>query len=131
MTEAHERQVHRTSPTSSLLDVLDRVLDKGIVIDAWVRLSPIGIELVTVEARVVVASIATYLGYSEALAELKTAASQADHSGETTASVSAGAPGHFHRTFGRPRRRAQKNFRRSYAQTVTRYWLAANKFGIS
>ena len=77
MTEAHERQVHRTSPTSSLLDVLDRVLDKGIVIDAWVRLSLIGIELVTVEARVVVASIATYLGYSEALAELKTAASQA------------------------------------------------------
>jgi len=77
MTGADERQVHRTSPTSSLLDVLDRVLDKGIVIDAWVRLSLMGIELVTVEARVVVASIATYLGYSEALAELKTAASQA------------------------------------------------------
>ena len=67
-------QVERSLGTSSLLDILDRVLDKGIVIDAWVRLSLIGIELVTVEARVVVASITTYLGYSEALAEFKTAA---------------------------------------------------------
>ena len=65
--------VERTHATSSLLDILDRVLDKGIVIDAWLRLSLIGIELVTVEARVVVASITTYLGYSEALAELKPA----------------------------------------------------------
>jgi hypothetical protein len=47
------------------------VLDKGIVIDAWVRVSLVGIELVTVEARVVVASIATYRGYSDLLAELK------------------------------------------------------------
>ena len=69
--------VERTSGTSSLLDILDRVLDKGIVIDAWVRLSLVGIELVTLEARVVVASLATYLDYSEALAELKAAASQA------------------------------------------------------
>ena len=64
-------QVERTSATSNLVDVLDRVLDKGIVIDAWVRVSLVGIELVTVEARVVVASIATYLGYSDLLAELK------------------------------------------------------------
>ena len=49
----------------NLLDVLDRVLDKGIVIDAWVRLSLVGIDLVTVEARVVVASIATYLQFTE------------------------------------------------------------------
>ncbi len=70
-------QVERTSATSNLVDVLDRVLDKGIVIDAWVRVSLVGIELVTVEARVVVASIATYLGYSDALADLKqTAAPQ-------------------------------------------------------
>jgi gas vesicle structural protein len=59
------------SSTSSLIDVLDRVLDKGIVIDAWVRVSLVGIELVTVEARVVVASIATYLGYAETLDELR------------------------------------------------------------
>ena len=52
-------------------------LDKGIVIDAWVRVSLVGIELVTVEARVVVASIATYLGYSDALSDLRqTAAPQ-------------------------------------------------------
>jgi hypothetical protein len=43
------------------------VLDKGIVIDAWVRVSLVGIDLVTVEARVVVASIDTYLKYSEAV----------------------------------------------------------------
>ena len=53
--------VERTSTGSSLVEVLDRVLDKGIVIDAWVRLSLVGIDLVTVEARIVVASIATYL----------------------------------------------------------------------
>jgi len=56
-------EIERTG-TSSLIDVLDRVLDKGIVIDAWVRLSLVGIDLITVEARVVVASIATYLQYS-------------------------------------------------------------------
>jgi len=60
-------EVQRVAGGTSLLDVLDRVLDKGIVIDAWVRLSLVGIDLVTVEARVVVASIATYLQYSEPL----------------------------------------------------------------
>lgn len=69
--------VELRSTTSSLLDVLDRVLDKGIVIDARVRVSLIGLELVTVDLTVVVASIATYLDYSGALAELKATASQA------------------------------------------------------
>src|SRR5258705_2332511 len=59
--------VERTSGGNSLIDVLDRVLDKGIVIDAWVRVSLVGIDLITVEARVVVASIDTYLKYSEAV----------------------------------------------------------------
>ncbi len=64
--------VERYSPGSggggsNLIDVLDRVLDKGIVIDAWVRVSLVGIDLVTVEARVVVASIDTYLRYAEAV----------------------------------------------------------------
>src|ERR1041385_3348937 len=58
--------VERAASGSSLIDVLDRVLDKGIVIDAWVRVSLVGIDLITVEARVVVASIDTYLKYSEA-----------------------------------------------------------------
>jgi hypothetical protein len=59
--------VERAAGGSSLIDVLDRVLDKGIVIDAWVRVSLVGIDLITVEARVVVASIDTYLKYSEAV----------------------------------------------------------------
>jgi gas vesicle structural protein len=64
--------VERASGGSSLIDVLDRVLDKGIVIDAWVRVSLVGIDLITVEARVVVASIDTYLKYSEAVAMTST-----------------------------------------------------------
>jgi hypothetical protein len=59
--------VERTTGGTSLIDVLDRVLDKGIVIDAWVRVSLVGIDLITVEARVVVASIDTYIKYSEAV----------------------------------------------------------------
>lgn len=59
--------VERAPGGSSLIDVLDRVLDKGIVVDAWVRISLVGIDLITVEARVVVASIDTYLKYAEAI----------------------------------------------------------------
>src|SRR5437764_10600078 len=62
--------VERTVGGSSLIDVLDRVLDKGIVIDAWVRVSLVGVDLMTVEARVVVASIDTYLKYSEAVGQV-------------------------------------------------------------
>ena len=61
--------VERAPGGTSLIDVLDRVLDKGIVIDAWVRVSLVGIDLITVEARVVVASIDTYLKYSEAVGQ--------------------------------------------------------------
>ena len=57
--------VERAPGGTSLIDVLDRVLDKGIVIDAWVRISLVGIDLITIEARVVVASIDTYLKYAE------------------------------------------------------------------
>src|SRR5580693_2305774 len=62
--------VERAAGGSSLIDVLDRVLDKGIVIDAWVRVSLVGIDLITVEARIVVASIDTYLKYSEAVGQV-------------------------------------------------------------
>ena len=62
--------VERAPGGTSLIDVLDRILDKGIVIDAWVRVSLVGIDLITVEARVVVASIETYLKYSEAVGTL-------------------------------------------------------------
>src|SRR6202163_3346605 len=64
--------VERAAGGTSLIDVLDRVLDKGIVIDAWVRVSLVGIDLITVEARIVVASIETYLKYSEAVSAAST-----------------------------------------------------------
>jgi hypothetical protein len=66
--------VERAAGGTSLVDVLDRVLDKGIVIDAWVRVSLVGIDLITVEARVVVASIDTYLKYAEAVGQVATGA---------------------------------------------------------
>ena len=62
--------VERAAGGTSLIDVLDRVLDKGIVNDAWVRVSLVGIDLITVEARIVVASIETYLKYSEAVGQI-------------------------------------------------------------
>ncbi len=54
-------------PRTSTLEVLDRVLDKGIVIDAWVRVSLAGIDLVTIETRVIVASFEAYLSYADRL----------------------------------------------------------------
>jgi hypothetical protein len=66
--------VERQQGGTSLIDVLDRVLDKGIVNDAWVRVSRVGIDLITVEARVVVASIDTYLKYSDAIGSAGVAA---------------------------------------------------------
>jgi hypothetical protein len=62
--------LERTAGKSSLIDVLDRVIDKGIVIDAWLGLSLVGIELVTVEARMIVASIETYLKHADAVAQV-------------------------------------------------------------
>jgi hypothetical protein len=56
--------------STSLADVLDIVLDKGIVIDAFVRVSVIGIELLTIEARIVIASVDTYIRYVEAMQQL-------------------------------------------------------------
>jgi hypothetical protein len=59
--------LQRISTSTSAIDVLDRILDKGIVIDAWVRVSFVGIDLLTMEARVVVASIETYLSRADAV----------------------------------------------------------------
>ena len=56
--------------SSSLADVIDTILDKGIVIDAYVRVSLVGIELLTIDARIVVASVDTYLRYAEAVNRL-------------------------------------------------------------
>ena len=59
--------VNTSMAPSGLAEIVDRILDKGIVIDAWVRVSVLGLELLTVEARVVVASVETYLKYAEAV----------------------------------------------------------------
>jgi hypothetical protein len=59
--------VQKMGGASGLADVLNVILEKGIVIDAWVRVSIIGIEIVTIEARVVIASVDTYLRYAEAI----------------------------------------------------------------
>jgi gas vesicle structural protein len=55
---------------SGLADVIDIILDKGLVIDAYVRVSLIGIEILTVDARIVVASVDTYLRFAEAVGRL-------------------------------------------------------------
>lgn len=57
--------LERPAP-SSLGDVIDSILDKGLVIDAYVRVSLVGIELLTIDARIVVASVDTYLRFAEA-----------------------------------------------------------------
>jgi hypothetical protein len=58
----------KEAPQANVSDVLDRVLDRGVVIDAWVRVSVAGLTLLDVDARVVVASIETYVQHSEAVA---------------------------------------------------------------
>jgi gas vesicle structural protein len=55
---------------SGLADVIDTILDKGMVIDAYVRVSLVGIELLTVDARIVIASVDTYLRFAEAVNRL-------------------------------------------------------------
>ena len=59
--------VEKSMASTSLAEVVDRILDKGIVIDAWVRVSLVGIELLAVEARVVTAGVDTFLKYAEAV----------------------------------------------------------------
>jgi hypothetical protein len=60
-------KVQKSTESSSLAEVVDRILDKGIVVDAWVNVSLVGIELLFIEARVVIASVETYLKYVEAI----------------------------------------------------------------
>jgi hypothetical protein len=57
-------------PSSSLADVVDLILDKGLVIDAYIRVSLLGIELLTIDARIVIASVDTYLRFAEAVGRL-------------------------------------------------------------
>ena len=69
--------VDRPRP-SGLADVIDIVLDKGLVVDAYVRVSLLGIELLTVDARIVIASVDTYLRFAEAVGRLNLAETGAE-----------------------------------------------------
>ena len=59
--------IQKSVNTSSLAEVVDRILDKGVVIDIWAVVSLVGIELLTIEARIVIASVKTWLKYADAV----------------------------------------------------------------
>jgi len=61
----------KSTDSASLVEVIDRILDKGIVIDIWARVNLVGIELLSVEARVVIASVRTWLCYANAVGLLQ------------------------------------------------------------
>jgi hypothetical protein len=63
--------IQKSVDSSSLAEVIDRILDKGVVIDIWARVSLVGIELLTIDARIVIASVDTWLKYAEAVGLLK------------------------------------------------------------
>ncbi|WP_324716694.1 gas vesicle structural protein GvpA [Carboxydochorda subterranea] len=63
--------IRTSTQPSSLVEVLDRVLDKGVVVDLWAKVSLVGIELLAVEARVVIASVDTWLKYADAVGLLQ------------------------------------------------------------
>src|SRR5438067_557021 len=62
--------LQRAPSPSGLADVIDTILDKGLVIDAYIRVSLVGIEVVTIDARIVIASVDTYLRFAEAVNRL-------------------------------------------------------------
>jgi hypothetical protein len=73
MTQPSSGYLERPRP-SGLADVIDVILDKGLVIDAYLRVSLVGIELLAVDARIVIASVDTYLRFAEAVNRLDIAA---------------------------------------------------------
>jgi hypothetical protein len=65
--EVLQMAIEKSIASSSLAEVVDRILDKGVVIDAFLRVALVGIELLAIEARVVIASVETWLKYAEAV----------------------------------------------------------------
>ncbi|MFP7296581.1 gas vesicle protein GvpJ [Neobacillus niacini] len=63
--------IQKSVDSSSLAEVIDRILDKGVVIDLWARVSLVGIELLTIDARIVIASVDTWLRYAKAVGLIK------------------------------------------------------------
>jgi hypothetical protein len=70
---AIKKSVH----SSSLVEVIDRILDKGVVIDLWARVSLVGIEILAVDARIVIASVETFIQYAKAVGLADDESSQA------------------------------------------------------
>jgi hypothetical protein len=71
MATTHNANRYAGGPSpSGLADVLELILDKGLVIDLYVRVSLIGIEILTVDARIVIASVDTYLRFAEAVGRM-------------------------------------------------------------
>ena len=70
-------KIQKSTDATSLAEVVDRILDKGIVIDVWIKVSLVGIELLSIEARIVIASVETYLKYAEAIGLTATASAPA------------------------------------------------------
>ena len=68
--------VSQSPDSSSLAEVLDRILDKGIVVDVWARVSLVGIEILAIQARVVVASVDTFRHYAEEITKIEIAANE-------------------------------------------------------
>ena len=94
MTSATQQRrgsyIERPSP-SSLADVVEIILDKGLVIDAYVRVSVVGIEILTIDARIVIASVDTYLRFAEATNRLDLYERGGKDLGELAGDVSKGA----------------------------------------
>jgi hypothetical protein len=80
-----------SGPSSSgLADVIDTILDKGLVIDAYVRLSLVGIELITIDARIVIASVDTYLRFAQAANRLQISTNEPKGLADLVQSVKSG-----------------------------------------
>ncbi|GAA4919256.1 gas vesicle protein GvpA/GvpJ/GvpM family [Actinomycetospora succinea] len=78
-------------PQGGLAEVLDLILDKGLVIDAFVKVSLVGIEILTIDARIVVASVDTYLRFAEATNRLDLHAKGGKDLGEVVGGMTEGA----------------------------------------
>ena len=84
--------LHRPQP-SGLAEVVDLILDKGLVIDAYVRVSLVGIEVLTIDARIVIASVDTYLRFAEAVNRLDLTEQSKDLTDVVSGAQESGAKG--------------------------------------
>lgn len=97
-SQSNTSEVSADQPSvgASVIDVLDHVLDKGIVIDAWVKVQLVGIDLLTVEARVLVASIETYVQQADAVSQVGPIAAGQLGSMSPSSGVLRNIDGHLH-----------------------------------